>query len=216
MCLKSKDTCLRIKLDCGHECCYYCLKDKSKNKYICCIDCNKITYKNINNIHENIIISRQNLWLYSARQKGIWWCYDMTISAQLDLMSTDYNKRKLLQENKLSTPPKSHKDIKFDKIDHNLNFEGNCNFVNYDDAQEMDNVEPDIDLQYCIEIANVSYYIDLDENMQRNCKDISKIREIKRIEIPDIIFDTLPNKQQNIIHYLKTQNIIGMSGLKFI
>jgi hypothetical protein len=226
MCL-SCDKNLTIKLDCGHECCYFCLKYNNKyNKNIICSMCKLTTYKNINNINYQVVMARRLVWLYSARHKGYWWCYDEITSKKIDVIFGDYTKRKNLKDNLLSNVNKLDTNIFVIDIPAkhnsstnaqicNTKFSANYDLVCFDDTDDKSDSDNNLNinsieqLEYTIDISGTKYFIDFENNCQRNCDDSSKIRELTKIIIPDTI------NTNDIVTYLKTINVIGIGGIKF-
>lgn len=211
---------LQVELDCGHKCCYLCLKaictKNIVNNYIKCLSCDTITYKNINNIHTVVPISRRVVWLYSARQIGIWWCYDEITSKKLDAIFNDYEKRNIVlnkTKNKIKTGCQIYSGnyaCQTNSPTTNTNFINNTfDPVEFDSDDADSEEESSEDLEYNIDISGTKYYINFQQNIQINLDDSNKKRDIKKIVIPDVI------PQQDIVTYLKSQNVIGIAGLKF-
>ena len=78
--------------------------------------------------------------------------------------------------------------------------------VNYIDKVEK-TLEPCLLNNYKIEIGKSKYRIDFEKMKQINILDSYKQRRIKRLVIPE--------KIENIMLFLKNNNVIGISGVKF-
>ena len=68
------------------------------------------------------------------------------------------------------------------------------------------------ELSYILKLGSIDYIIDFESMKQINTLDVWKKRSLQRIEIPN---DIIKTNYKSVMDYLKTQNIIGISGKKF-
>ncbi len=68
------------------------------------------------------------------------------------------------------------------------------------------------ELSYILKFGSLDYKFDFDSMKQINMTDMWKKRALQRIEIPN---DIIKTNLKLIVNYLRTQNIIGISGKKF-
>lgn len=79
--------------------------------------------------------------------------------------------------------------------------------INSSSKQESQNPKPQI--SYIIKVGSANYKIDFDQNKQVHIEDPRKQRQIKRIQIPENL------SEHQLIAYMKSQGVVGISGLKF-
>jgi len=211
---------------CNHEFCYICIKTYNLNGNTKCPTCN-ITINiaddfKFERIHE---LKRNNyVWLYNSNYGGHWWCYDSTITSQLENIYKDYQKRIALNNNNTSDIQIDNKSLNRKKKSSNNANVGFDGFVNInddgidtnikldlksddDENEEEEIVEP---VSYEINIGCFKYKIDVENMKQINIRDSFKQRTIKRISIDQNLSD------EDMKQYLMVNSrILGVSGIKF-
>jgi hypothetical protein len=110
---------------------------------------------------------------------------------------------------KRSKRVKKQKSINFEIMEIQFS-EGND--ISFDDHENVDlccinQSEP---LSYVIKIGQTDYKIDFDLMKQINLSELWRKRTIKRLDIHQNI-----NNLNAIFEYLKSQNVVGISGQKF-
>lgn len=145
----------------------------------------------------NFVFSNNFLWLYSANFSPKWWCYDPKTCEALENAYQSYNN----SNNK--------KVIKVFNILKNLkNKNGNNDSIN--SIGNNTNVLPTIKIHHVM-IKDTLYRIDFDKMKQINVHDMTKQRNIKRVNI-----DQTKNHDDLIKGLQLDHAIKGVSGVEFI
>jgi len=157
------------------------------------------------------------IWLYSSNYNEFWWCYDKSQNLQIENTYKDF----LLKQNsvknddisikiKINKSKENHKydisKINFHAIDIESDEETKLNFTD-EYIIESTNIVP---ISYIMQIQSTEYKLDFDSMKQINLSELWKKRSIKRLTIPSSTYSFL-----EIITYLKSQNVIGITGTKF-
>lgn len=172
--------------------------------------------------------SQQYLWLYATNYGDNWWGYDKKSNCKLERIYNDHLTRLNIRENQnnnaninlsitnIKKPPNvitnniipnDFVSLTLDIIDTTIqDTDDDINFSDNDATRDknitIDDNENDI--SYILKIGLYEYRIDFDIMKQISISDSAKSRKIKRI-------DNISNE----INYLKSQNIIGIAGIKF-
>ena len=160
--------------------------------------------QSINEACEEIIklfTTSTKIWAYASHFNG-WWCYDKDNNNKLNKIYDDYCMRNGIYTNKESNKTKK---IVVDNDDE-LEILSDVDFENTsDDTSHI----PDTPIDYSININNTAYKIDIRQMKQTNIINDSRSRKI-------MFFETSSNIKNNndIINYLKSKNIVGISGKK--
>jgi len=181
-----------------------------------------MTYENINSELDNELYIINNdkriIWLYSSYFN--WWCYDKKSMKKLEKM----HYYKLINSNNVN----EFNNKEFENIMNSIryNFPINYDFkLNNDEIEDFESetesynnennneiiteLENEIHQpEYNLTFGKTEYIIDLDKMIQYNKMDRYKMRNVKRVEIPDNITDVKTFLQ---LKY----NVVGISGVKF-
>lgn len=221
-----------IELNCKHNYCFLCLFYDVYNKSNC-PDCGNVNDPlNIFDMNKisNIDTSNYYLWLYSSNYGNTWWCYKKDMCEKLEILFQDYClRKKLLSDNeqiKDNAISLSLKKVNKTKIFSLLN--------DTDDFKELNITSNSLDVEFCddstlttpkivkipsqiasytINTYGSEYKLDFDLMKQINLGDVSKKRNIKRIEIPTHMRVYSVN---DMINYLINNCfVLGVAGKKF-
>ena len=161
------------------------------------------------------------IWLYSSNYNGLWWCYNTNQNNQVERTYKDYLIRQPLDKNTNDITVK----INLNKSDKNANYYGknkikfhiidvesdDDNKLNFTDKEIINCASTSQDIiSYTISIQSHEYKLDFDSMKQINLLEIWKKRSIRRLTLPSNMSSLC-----DIIDYLKSQNVIGITGLKW-
>lgn len=225
-------------LKCDHCFCFVCIApdkidDIMKGE---CVTCHGSFNGNCELIGDNKNTDKclNYMWLYSSNYTNTWWSYNRTHSEKVELIYQDYCLNKKIMNGdtdddntnisvkitkKQSVPKmkqqKSLNNLDFNKLDNsdtddNLSVDfSSLETENSSDIEEQE--QPKI-ISYIVNIYGTDYKLDFDSMKQINLHDTYKKRSIKRIEIPASVMKL---SGKDIISYLSSENVIGISGKKF-
>jgi hypothetical protein len=205
-----------------------------------CPTCDKFLTDNMYSVHiekcGSLSINNNYRWVYSSTFQNNWWCYDDESNKKIEKIHKDYLQRKLKSEEnnkelendvtidiKLASTKKRGTTTKKIIINEEICFVPYCPS---DDEIEFDPVEfgsgesHDIldtnksdlktdDILYIIKIGTANYHIDFENQKQIHALDIRKQRNIRRISLSE------DDQTEKIVNFLKSEGVVGISGLKF-
>lgn len=179
------------------------------------------------------------LWLYSSNYNGLWWCYDSNSNKKIECIYKDYLFRQELPNNEeqfiitcdfskkqraVKTLPTNYISKSFDELIDNIDSDTDTdtdtnigvsfsdnNLIKQPVTKSQESQESQ-ELSYILKFGSLDYKFDFDSMKQINMTDMWKKRALQRIEIPN---DIIKTNLKLIVNYLRTQNIIGISGKKF-
>lgn len=206
---------------CSHIFCLLCLDLGTIN----CPSCD-IEIKNMQSQYQNIKY-KNHIWLYSSNFNNKWWCYDIKSTRMIETIYTDYCLIKEMNDIYtdldlgINLRKKITKTISNDAAYIKINDDDLDNYdeVNFEDDDSLNKSfssdqikKKSSGIPYIIKAGNTEYRIDFENMRQINTIDNTKTRKIKRLEIPNSIIE---DGYDEILEFLKCNNVIGISGKKF-
>lgn len=218
---------LPYNLNCDHTFCYLCIKTYYLSNNKKCPTCNTDILDNLSSIQYNNILeevnNRSTFWLYSSNHPNFWYAYDKKSNDAINTLYVDYftnnqanNKNKHIAPVSLSIGNDGNGNSgnnNNNSSQHNNNFVplkvngDDNNYVNFKDDGKM--YMDQAPLSYIINIGSFEYQIDFKNMKQSNVMDPSKKRTIKLLEYDPV------KDNPNVINFLKNNNVLGISGIKF-
>lgn len=184
---------LPIKLSCGDDFCFLCIKSHYLNGNKTCPKCHQnihLNQLNVNNLLDTSDLgpSRKIYWLYSARFGDNWWCYSSDQNIKIENMYSDFLKSMGI----INDEPDPNSKTSIIDYDTGVNHTAN-NFDNY-----------------ILSVCDMDFKVDFKQMVQINTVNSNQKRSLKRVIVNDLA------NYKDIVKYLQDNHrVIGIAGIKF-